>query len=81
MNDLINFFALRPVFTFGGLKIVWYLYLFQILVQLYVSFSEISAVLAQKGITWAAWVPQLLAFRPWDSRASRPCASTLGSSR
>ncbi len=62
MNDLINFFALRPVFTFGGLKIVWYLYLFQILVQLYVSFSEISAVLAQKGITWATWVPHSLPF-------------------
>ncbi len=33
MDDLIKFFALRPLFTFRGLKVVWYLYLFHILIQ------------------------------------------------
>ncbi len=60
MDGLINFFALRPLFTFRGLKVGWYLYLFHILIQLYVSFSEISAVLAQKGISWVAWAPNSL---------------------
>ncbi|MGP0083055.1 MAG: hypothetical protein ACLP0B_05420 [Steroidobacteraceae bacterium] len=60
MDGLINFFALRPLFTFSGLKVVWYLYLFHILIQLYVLFSEISAVLAQKGISWVTWVPNSL---------------------
>ncbi len=36
MDGLINFFALRPLFTFRGLKVVWYLYLLHILIQLYV---------------------------------------------
>ena len=27
METLFNFFALRPVFTFVGLRLVWYLYL------------------------------------------------------
>ena len=60
MDGLINFFALRPLFTFRGLKVVWYLYLLHILIQLYVSFSEISAVLAHKGISWVAWAPNSL---------------------
>ncbi len=34
MEVLINFFALRPTFTFFGLKLVWYIYLLNMLVWL-----------------------------------------------
>jgi hypothetical protein len=33
MEALVNFFALRPTFTFLGLRVVWYIYLFNTLVQ------------------------------------------------
>lgn len=57
METLINFFALRPTFTFSGLKIVWYLYLLNTFVQTYVVVSGISRVLAQRGISMDAWLP------------------------
>ena len=57
MDTLVDFFALRPVFTFFGLKIVWYIYLLHMAFQLYISFAAISQLLAQRGISWEAWSP------------------------
>jgi hypothetical protein len=57
MKTLIDFFAFRPVFTFFGLKLVWYAYLFHTFVQLYVSFTEVSALLAQRNLSLLAWLP------------------------
>ena len=57
METLIDFFALRPTFTFYGIKIVWYLYLTNTIVQTYVSVSGISRILAQKGVSMEVWVP------------------------
>jgi hypothetical protein len=57
METLINFFALRPTFTFMGLKVVWYLYLLSTFVQTYNAVSGISRVLAQRGISLEVWLP------------------------
>ena len=57
METLIDFFALRPTFTFYGIKIVWYLYLTNTIVQTYVSVSGISRILAQKGVSMEVWLP------------------------
>jgi hypothetical protein len=50
MDALINFFALRPTFTFVGIKVVWYLYLLNVVVQTYISILGISRILAQRGV-------------------------------
>ncbi|MEA2923654.1 MAG: hypothetical protein QOD25_776, partial [Alphaproteobacteria bacterium] len=50
-------FALRPIFTFWGLKVVWYVYLLNILIQAYIAVSGIFQVLAQRGISCEAWSP------------------------
>ena len=60
MNALIEFFTLRPVFTFFGLKIVWYIYLLHMFVQLYIELSEVSQLLAQRNISLLAWSPNSL---------------------
>jgi hypothetical protein len=60
MEVLINFFALRPIFTVWGLKIVWYIYLLNTFVQTYVAISGISRVLAQRGISMEVWLPNAL---------------------
>ena len=60
MDALINFFSLRPVFTFFGLKIVWYIYLLHMFVQLYIELSEVSQLLAQRNISWLTWSPNSL---------------------
>ena len=57
MDVLINFFALRPTFTVNGLKIVWYIYLMNVIVQTYVSVTGISQLLAQRGISMEVWLP------------------------
>ena len=57
MEFLVNFFTLRPTFTFVGIKIVWYLYLLNVCVQTYTSVSNISQLLAQKGISIEVWLP------------------------
>jgi hypothetical protein len=57
MEVLINFFALRPTFTFRGLKVVWYIYLLNTFVQTYIAVSGISRVLAQRGISLEVWLP------------------------
>jgi hypothetical protein len=41
------------------LKVAWYLYLSNTVVQLYVSLSGISRLLAQKGISFELWSPNL----------------------
>jgi hypothetical protein len=60
MEVLVNFFALRPVFTFWGLRLVWYLYLLNTVVQAYVAIAGIFRVLAQRGISWEVWSPNFL---------------------
>jgi hypothetical protein len=60
MDDIVNFFALRPVFTHYGMKVVWYIYLVNALVQTYVAVSGIIRVLAQRGISWEAWSPNFI---------------------
>jgi hypothetical protein len=60
MDALINFFALRPVFTFWGLRVVWYIYLSNVVVQSYVAVFGIFQALAQRGISWEAWSPNFL---------------------
>ena len=57
MEVLINFFALRPTFTLYGLRIVWFIYLTNVVVQTYVGVSNVSQVLAQKGISMEVWLP------------------------
>ena len=57
MGSPIDFFALRPFFTFFSLRIVWYIYLLHMAVQLYVSIAEVSHLLAQRGISWLTWAP------------------------
>jgi hypothetical protein len=46
MEALINFFALRPTFTFLGLKVVWYIYLLNTLIQTYIAVSTAFRALA-----------------------------------
>jgi hypothetical protein len=60
MEALLNFFALRPVFTFVGLRLVWYVYLTHVIIQLYVSLSTVATILAQRGISFEAWAPNSL---------------------
>jgi hypothetical protein len=60
MDVLINFFALRPMFTLFGLKIVWYVYLANVSVQTYVTVTGIFQALSQRGISWEAWSPNIL---------------------
>jgi hypothetical protein len=57
MDTLINFFSLRPMFTFVGLKAVWYIYLLHMFFQIYVSYSEVAQLLAQRGVSWLTWIP------------------------
>src|SRR5450759_3369064 len=60
MEALINFFTLRPTFTVFGLKVVWYIYLLNAVVQTYVSISGISQLLAQRGIHLEVWSPNFI---------------------
>jgi len=60
MTTVINFFALRPTFTFFGLKVVWYLYLLSAIVQVVVAALGISQALAQRGMIWQAGLPSFI---------------------
>ena len=60
MNTLIDFLTLRPVFTFLGLKIVWYVYLLHLVFQLYISLTEVSHLLSQKNVSWLSWWPNAI---------------------
>ena len=60
MESIINFFTLRPTFTIFGLKIVWYIYLLNAFVQVYVSIAGISQILAQRGVQLDLWSPNFI---------------------
>jgi hypothetical protein len=60
METLINFFALRPTFTVFGLKVVWYIFLINSVVQLYVSISGALQILSQRGIHVDLWSPNFI---------------------
>lgn len=59
MDNLINFFTLRPTFAISGLRTVWYIYLSNVIVQSYVAVFGIFQTLTQRGINWEAWSPNL----------------------
>jgi hypothetical protein len=60
VNTLVDFFALRPVFTHYGLKLVWYAYLLNVIIQIYTALHGIVGVLAQRGVSWEAWWPNFI---------------------
>jgi hypothetical protein len=60
METLINFFALRPTFTVFGLKVVWYLFLLNAVVQIYISISAVLQISAQRGIQLDLWSPNFI---------------------
>ncbi len=60
MNEVINFFALRPLFTHYGLKIVWYIYLANSALQAYIAIAAIFRFLGHHGISWESWSPNFL---------------------
>jgi hypothetical protein len=60
MNDVINFFVLRPVFTHYGMRTVWVLFLINAFLQLAISVNGIIQILGQRGISWEAWSPNFL---------------------
>lgn len=57
METIINFFTLRPAFTILGLKVAWYVYLLNIVVQLYVVIAGLSQAAAQRGLHLDLWSP------------------------
>ena len=59
MAVLVDFFTLRPIFTFWGLRLIWYMYLLNAIIQAYVGLFAIFQGLAQRGISWEAWSPNL----------------------
>jgi hypothetical protein len=60
MDAVINFFTLRPTFTFRGLRLVWFVYLANVLVQSYVAVYGIFQALSQRGINWETWSPNFI---------------------
>ena len=60
MDAIINFFALRPTFTFWGIRLVWYLYLLNVVVQTYNAMSVIVRALSQRGINWETQSPNFI---------------------
>jgi hypothetical protein len=57
MNALADFFTLRPIFTFFGIRAIWYVYLLHMVIQIYVSYAEAFQLLAQRHISWLTWLP------------------------
>jgi hypothetical protein len=60
MDNVIDFFALRPVFTHYGLRVIWIIFLLNAVIQLYIAFNTIFRVLAQRGISLEAWSPNFI---------------------
>jgi hypothetical protein len=60
MDAIVNFFALRPTFTFMGLRVVWYIYSSNVFIQSYVAVNGIFQALAQRGISWESWSPNFI---------------------
>jgi hypothetical protein len=57
MQTLINFFALRPTFTFQALRAVWSIYLLHAILQAFISAFGIVQHATQRGISWEVWSP------------------------
>ena len=51
METLVNFFALRPTFTFFGIRVVWYVYLANTLLQAYIGVAGAFRLAAERGIS------------------------------
>lgn len=60
METIANFFTLQPTFTITGLRIIWYVYLLNAVIQLYVAISGIINLFAQRGITIEVWSPNFI---------------------
>jgi hypothetical protein len=60
MVALINFLTLQPTFSLLGLKVVWFMYLLNVLIQSYIAVAGIFQALAQRGISWEVWSPNII---------------------
>lgn len=60
METIANFFTLQPTFTIAGLRVIWYVYLLNAVIQLYVAISGIINVFAQRGVTIEVWSPNFI---------------------
>ncbi len=60
MDVLFRLLALQPVFTLFGLRTVWYIYLLNLAVQLYIGIIKIFELLQQQGISWQDWSPNII---------------------
>jgi hypothetical protein len=60
MDVIINFLTLQPTFTLLGLKVVWYIYLANVIIQSYASAAGVFQALAQRGISWESWSPNFI---------------------
>ena len=60
METIANFFTLQPTFTITGLRIIWYVYLLNAVIQLYVAISGIINLFAQRGVTVDVWSPNFI---------------------
>ncbi len=60
METLTNFLTLQPTFTITGLRIIWYVYLLNAVIQLYVAISGIINLFAQRGVTIEVWSPNFI---------------------
>ena len=60
MENIANFFTLQPTFTITGLRIIWYVYLLNAIIQLYVAISGIINLFAQRGVTIELWSPNFI---------------------
>jgi hypothetical protein len=60
METLINFFVFRPTFTAWGLRILWYAYLLNTVIQTYLGAWNLSQAMAQRNMTFEIWSPTFL---------------------
>ena len=81
MRVLGDFFALRPVFTFWGLRLIWYVYLTNTIIQAYIALEQVSQALAQRGVSWLAWSPNPSPSHTWNPRSARIGTAASGSCR
>jgi|GraSoiStandDraft_16_1057320.scaffolds.fasta_scaffold560448_1 hypothetical protein len=65
MEALVNFFALRPTFTFLGLRVVWYIYL-HARTDLHCGVYDFSSI-GTEGHKLGSLVAELYSFDPWPS--------------
>lgn len=62
MDTVFDFFALRPVFTEHGMRVVWWLYVINALLQAYIGVDNSIRLLAERGgtVNWVVWSPNFL---------------------